>query len=370
MKKKLLFFICLTLCYLGSNYAQVETVQSFVDFDDKSLFVIETADSDDCSQTIVFETGSGVTADSWFNNSTEFIEALAPNSQLIAYNRNGYPPSANTTEERSLINLANDLNEIIEAKSINEQVILVGHSFGGPIIRQYAILYPERVEGLVFIDVSHEDLPEFANFTQAGEDILVAFAQTLIDVFPGLFYEAQQALEYVQDGAALPNLPDVDILTLTSLQPQAGETQEDLDAIFAAHASLGEGVTNFVHIGTEDAGHFIHEDQPALVSDNMISQFDLETCVLSIDDQLLPGSLQIYPNPTADYFSVTTTASSLPQVDYTIDIYDLSGKRIQEFKGFNIADNRQFDVSDLPTGIFIVTVRSEASTVNFKLIRE
>jgi pimeloyl-ACP methyl ester carboxylesterase len=35
--------------------------------------------------------------------------------------------------------------------------VLVGHSFGGPIVRNFARLYPDQVAGIVFLDAVSED---------------------------------------------------------------------------------------------------------------------------------------------------------------------------------------------------------------------
>ena len=53
------------------------------------------------------------------------------------------------------------VDEVIRGAKL-KRVVLVGHSMGGAVIRQYARLHPERVAGLVFIDAPFEfkDTPE------------------------------------------------------------------------------------------------------------------------------------------------------------------------------------------------------------------
>ncbi len=46
----------------------------------------------------------------------------------------------------------------LSALEISGPPILVGHSAGGLYIRKYAELHPERVEGLVFIDSTPEQI--------------------------------------------------------------------------------------------------------------------------------------------------------------------------------------------------------------------
>jgi pimeloyl-ACP methyl ester carboxylesterase len=36
--------------------------------------------------------------------------------------------------------------------------VLVGHSFGGPVVRNFARVYPASVAGMVLVDAAHEGL--------------------------------------------------------------------------------------------------------------------------------------------------------------------------------------------------------------------
>ena len=60
-----------------------------------------------------------------------------------------------------------DLDRVIDRFANGRKIILVGHSLGGMIIRDYAIKNPSKVAGILFIDPSHE---AFLNPTQAQED--------------------------------------------------------------------------------------------------------------------------------------------------------------------------------------------------------
>ena len=42
--------------------------------------------------------------------------------------------------------------EAVRAEAKVEKAVFVGHSMGTPVIRQYALMYPERVAGLVLVD--------------------------------------------------------------------------------------------------------------------------------------------------------------------------------------------------------------------------
>ena len=45
-----------------------------------------------------------------------------------------------------------ELHALLSGARISSQRILVGHSFGGMLVRAYAAKYPEQVAGLVLVD--------------------------------------------------------------------------------------------------------------------------------------------------------------------------------------------------------------------------
>ncbi len=254
--KKLVLFACLICaitisCSNDDDNTPAPTPSNMVDTGNNKLFT-ETAGNG--NHTIVFESGLGDDYESWYK-----LLSLSETNQVIAYNRAGYEPSEIATNERSIIQLAEDLHQVILSKSENAKVILVGHSLGGAIIRYYAVQHPEMVEALLFVDPSHED---FAVMTQEQEDGMVEYfnGEGLLNVAS----EVEQLIENFQILDQLNTLPDVPTIVLTSIKDR-----EDDDKInwINAHASLGANLTNFTHITTENSGHYIQIEEPELVLD-------------------------------------------------------------------------------------------------------
>lgn len=113
--------------------------------------------------TIVFEAGAGDNSNVWTNSG--IFEEMAKDNQVIIYDRAGYATSDLATNDvpRDINQLAKELHEVITQLATQKEVILVGHSLGGPIIRAYTRDHPEKVEGLFFIDPSHEDVENAAD---------------------------------------------------------------------------------------------------------------------------------------------------------------------------------------------------------------
>lgn len=231
------------------------TVSNMVDVGSYKLYTESLGEG---NHTLVFESGLGDNFESWYE-----LLSLSETNQVIAYNRAGYEPSEVADNERSIVQLAEDLHQVILSKSENNQVILVGHSLGGAVIRYYAVQHPEMVEALVFVDPSHED---FEVMTQEQEDGIVQFfnGEGLLQVAN----EASQMIENFEMLEVLASLPDVPTIVLTSVKEREGENEERW---INAHASLGDGVTDFTHITTENSGHYIQVEEPQLVLDALAS---------------------------------------------------------------------------------------------------
>lgn len=71
--------------------------------------------------------------------------------RLIAIDRAGFGKSDFGKTEKNLKKQAEALKPILEQYQNGQKVILVGHSYGGPLIARLAMDYPEYVRGLIFL---------------------------------------------------------------------------------------------------------------------------------------------------------------------------------------------------------------------------
>ncbi|WP_430786772.1 alpha/beta fold hydrolase [Virgibacillus flavescens] len=101
-------------------------------------------------QTIVIEIGIGNSFYNWF----PFIDQIKGDYKIVIYHRAGYGNSRESAKSRTAVNIAEELNELIEELDIEEKFLLLGHSFGGLCAQQYAKMYPKKLIGVILVDAT------------------------------------------------------------------------------------------------------------------------------------------------------------------------------------------------------------------------
>lgn len=76
---------------------------------------------------------------------------LREHFQLIAVDRLGYGGSGEGASEGSLDKQASAAIEALKINHSGASAILVGHSYGGPVVARMAMKFPEQVGGVVFV---------------------------------------------------------------------------------------------------------------------------------------------------------------------------------------------------------------------------
>jgi len=110
-----------------------------------SLYLFEQGDG---GPTVIFESGIGATNLNW-----RHIQNTVSNfTSTASYDRAGLGFSSPCSSPRTPGNIAPELHEMLRQANIKPPYILVGHSFGGLIVRRYTLCYPEDVAGVVLVD--------------------------------------------------------------------------------------------------------------------------------------------------------------------------------------------------------------------------
>jgi len=111
----------------------------------QSLFVVEKGAK---GPTVVFESGIAATHLNWHR-----IQGVASAfARTISYDRAGLGWSSHGKRKRTPGTIAGELHALLEKANIPPPYLLVGHSFGGFVMRRYAAMYPDEVASVVLID--------------------------------------------------------------------------------------------------------------------------------------------------------------------------------------------------------------------------
>lgn len=102
--------------------------------------------------TVVIEAGAGNDSTLW----EDVVQHVSSFTRACAYDRAGLGWSDSAPLPRSFDDRASDLHAVLAGAGIAGPLILVGHSYGGYIVRSFAKNYRERVAGIVLVDAVEE----------------------------------------------------------------------------------------------------------------------------------------------------------------------------------------------------------------------
>lgn len=224
---------------------------------------------------IVFLTGMGVP----MQEMGALQERIAQITKTFAYDRAGIGRSEALEAERSIPNLCAELKELLEKTYFTKNFILVAHSRGAVLARYMAAKYPEKVLGMILIDPA---LPEIKwqqkNLRNAEEKTKAdsAFAANYTNN-PSLPATVKQEMKFYPkaDSAIVSMLPlpkKIPITLIASTQVSDDKYSEaDIEIKVAYLKKLVKEAPQTKLVFTSKSGHFIYEDEPGLVTNEIAS---------------------------------------------------------------------------------------------------
>ncbi len=223
------------------------------------------------SPTVVLEAGLGSPSEVW----SLIQPGVARFTRVCAYDRAGVGGSDAGPRPRTSDTVVAALHALLRRAGVAGPYVLVGHSVGGFHVRVYADRYPREVVGMVLVDASHPDqlareLAALPPYRSGESPALTAARADLADVRPDPpegFAWAPSAAQ-VRASGTLGALPLVVLTRGRSplTPPFPASVAARLEAVWGAlQAQLARLSTHSIHVRATASGHFIQEDQPALV---------------------------------------------------------------------------------------------------------
>jgi pimeloyl-ACP methyl ester carboxylesterase len=221
------------------------------------------------STTLVFVHGWTCDSTSWAAQ----VPALAKKYRVLTLDLPGHGQSGSPKDGKFSMDLFARAVEAVRAEAGTDKIVLVGHSMGAPVIRQYARLFPQHVAALVAVDgpLDMRQFPaEFKPPPLAGPEGLKAregmirgmfTPQTPPDVQQKVLAMMLKAPEATAIGAmgsmADPSLRKADVTPMPALAVWAG-TNPQLPNVDEARKTLPK----FEQTQVAGTGHFLMMEKP------------------------------------------------------------------------------------------------------------
>lgn len=132
---------------------------------------------------IVFVHGWTCDTTAW----TEQLAAFSENYRVIALDLPGHGLSDPSPDGQYTMDHYADAVEAVRVAAGVDDIMLVGHSMGAPVISTYALNYPDHVEGIIAVDGGIVPPQQAQQFPQMPPDEFGVFRETVIR---GFFVEA------------------------------------------------------------------------------------------------------------------------------------------------------------------------------------
>jgi hypothetical protein len=203
---------------------------------------------------------AGYTASGIDTYGPVILPVLARHTRVCTYDRAGDGLSdARPASVRPLTGAtqARELHTLLGVIGVGPPYMLVGHSYGGMITREFAALYPGQVAGMVLLDASSE--PEVAVYDRlhAGPWI-----DGTVQPAPNQKINIHATVRQLQRAPSLGRVPLI-VVTAGILQDQWLKTVPQLEA--RAQTRLALLSADSIHVVDRGIGHLIPSLDPRIV---------------------------------------------------------------------------------------------------------
>jgi hypothetical protein len=253
----------LTTCFFG----QAQTIDTLINVGNHKLHfnIIKGKGT-----PILFEAGNGDDASVWQSIISEIYKHT--NATIITYDRAGLGKSEIDTSKISFQNEIKDLEIALKKLGYTKKIFIVCHSFGSYYASLFTYRNPQKVKGVVCIDVV---TPCF--FTKKWSD---EFVQTITEddwkmikqYKLGLFYVLSNftsTVEFMQDKYFNSKTP-VTMIMAENIQPMIKEGEKE--EWIACCKSFGT-MPNHNYVVAKNADHKIWEKNPTVVIDEILKLY-------------------------------------------------------------------------------------------------
>jgi len=220
---------------------------------------------------ILFDAGGGEDATTWNKILRPIAERTA--TTIITYDRAGFGQSTFDTTTHGIGNGMTGLETALKKLGYDGDIMLVAHSQGGLYAQLYAARHPDKVKTAVLID---------ATTTCFYDEKRLAATQRMINQQntdkakasnPGRYFQGadfSDNIEYMRKFAFPTTIPVTDFVS----DHPPFQDSTDINDWKRCHAEFAAASSNRTGILASNCGHFIFNDDPALVINAIVKAYN------------------------------------------------------------------------------------------------
>ncbi|MCR9083119.1 MAG: alpha/beta hydrolase [Cyclobacteriaceae bacterium] len=295
--------LIVALIFLSANFCLGQKKGESVLVDGKSIHYLLTGDQNRKfgQPLIILESNHASNAETWY----KVIDRLGKNTPVLAYDRAGIGESDSFEELPTPENRTRQLKTLLTELNLEPPYILVGHGWGGILIKDFAQSFPEEVEGMVYLD----PVDEFSSFEKMvsvfdevgwdGKKVATEYFDLRKERFQqapeGIKAEAQVMYDFAKGEKANSELYDFPKIPSTILaggkqvvfmeNPFGPKLSVDyLQLINLLHKNRIAGFTTQI-LNSEDSemvlmsnySHYLHLQEPDKIASSILSKYHGDT---------------------------------------------------------------------------------------------
>ena len=179
--------------------------------------------------------------------------AVSRVTRTLVYERAGLGRSDLVSAAGDAQTYAGQLHELLTALKLPPPYVLVGHSYGGMLVRVFAHRYPDEVSGLVFLDAATENMYRYMKQHSPVEWAAAEHANG-----PGFQNQWRALPQTLQQVAAAWPLPDVPTTFLVADKPLGQwplATESDVKELRQGQEALRSRIPGATWVPVPDSTH-------------------------------------------------------------------------------------------------------------------
>ena len=212
------------------------------------------------SPTVILEAGYRSSGTGTFGDTIQ--PALASSTRVCTYDRAGDGTSdarPNDVTPVTADTQAQELHALLVAIHVPGPYVVVGHSYGGIVVRAFAARYPDETVGMVLLDASSEpEIPVYDRL-HAGK-----WVDGTVQPAPNQTIDIHATVRELLHAPSLGAMPLI-VVTAGILEDHWLATVPQLEA--RAQRRLAGLSTDSIHVLDKGKGHFLNENDPPIVID-------------------------------------------------------------------------------------------------------